>query len=133
MKHLFWIYIFSYFLSHVYCVPIHLNLFYSLTNVFLFNVPYVPCSIRLERINELWTLNFEISYDQWLRDHTNLPFVLKPMHNVNNVFTVSKCINFAKLKIFIILHSYALKWHLIFTHWLIWVSLCEHQNFMYTL
>ena len=43
-----------------------------------------------------------------------------------------KCVNFTKLKLFIILHSHALNWHLIFTHLLLWVSLFEHETFMYT-
>ena len=43
-----------------------------------------------------------------------------------------KCVNFEKLKIFIILHSHALTWRLIFTHLLLWVSLFEDQTVMCT-
>ena len=62
----------------------------------------------------------------------DLPVVQKAIYNVNNVYMVSKCVNFAKLKSCLILHSHALKWYLIFTHLLLWVSFFEHQTFMYT-
>ena len=46
-------------------------------------------------------------------------------HCEQHVYTVCKCVNFAKLNNLIILHSRTLKWHLIFTLLLIRVSFCE--------